>query len=247
MAHLRTSLGNLHVAPSRTSRIGSQILFGDMLDILDSEDGWARVRMARDGYEGFLEMTSLSTDTVAVTHHVSVPLTYLYPNPNIKDQPATLLYLNSAVMVADHDGEFSRLATGGYIYSRHLRAGDRHASDAVSIAEQFLHAPYLWGGISFSGVDCSGLVQMARLACGISSPRDTHQQENAGHLHMPIDCDMRRGLLVFWPGHVAITVDAGRIIHASGHQMQVVIEPLSDAVARNAAKGISVTSIQAIQ
>ncbi len=250
LARVTTPLANLHTKPDGRSRLGSQLLFGEIVDVIGGDAEWTHIRARRDGYEGHIRREALCPDQNDASHRVCVPSTFLYPGANIKEQPARPLYLNSDVAVKAFGGEFAELATGGFVFAAHLCAIDQHAPDAVAVAEQFLHVPYLWGGKSFAGIDCSGLVQMSRLASGIASPRDTHQQETAGTLQLPLsvlDRNTERGLLIFWSGHVAITIDATRIIHASGHVMQVVIEDRMAAIARIAEKGGRVSSVQRIQ
>jgi cell wall-associated NlpC family hydrolase len=242
-------LANLQGARTSDGRIGSQLLFGESVDVRDVADGWALVRAQVDGYEGYVRRDAISSDHLDVTHRVCVPSTFIYPSASIKDQPAPALYLNSNVGVTRTQGEFAALASGGFVFASHLCAVGDFATDAVSVAEQFLNVPYLWGGRSFAGIDCSGLVQMARLAAGKASPRDSHQQESAGAERLPLSVlerDTERGLLIFWPGHVAMTIDATRILHASGHVMKVIVEDRLAAMTRMAAKGVQVSSVQRI-
>ncbi|HEY0301419.1 MAG TPA: C40 family peptidase, partial [Rhizomicrobium sp.] len=138
---------------------------------------------------------------------------------------------NAAVKVLEHAKGFARIAPDGFVFAAHLAPWDRLAPDWVATAERFLGAPYVWGGKTHAGIDCSGLVQVALASAGIACPRDTDQQERS----LGADCPYlarKRGDLVFWNGHVGIMLDATRLIHANAFHMQVEIEPLEDAVAR---------------
>ena len=145
-----------------------------------------------------------------------------------------------------HRGRLVALASGGYVFSRHLAGPDEHAADFVAVAEQFCNVPYLWGGRTFAGLDCSGLVQTAMLAAGSACPRDSDMMEASLGTALPADDlkALRRGDLVFWKGHVGIMVDEMRLLHANAHHLRVEIEPLAEAVARIAAAGSPVTSLR---
>jgi cell wall-associated NlpC family hydrolase len=142
------------------------------------------------------------------------------------------------------------IAPSGAIAGQHLAPVGAYESDWVAVAERFLGVPYLWGGKTSLGIDCSGLVQVSLQACGIVAPRDSDMQEAA--LGTPLAKDgalpssLRRGDLVFWPGHVGIMRDAESLLHATAHAMQVIIEPLSVAVRRVSARGQEISGVRRI-
>src|SRR5205823_2253297 len=179
------------------------------------------------------------------THKVTALRTLVFPGPSIKLPPLQALPLGSRLAIARTEGVFAITAAGGYLPVRHLAAIDEMETDLVAVAERFLGAPYLWGGKTSLGLDCSGLVQIALTACGIPSPRDSHMQEKAlGRALAPaIDLGtLRRGDLLFWHRHVAIVRDAGSLIHANAFHMAVALEPIEAAIARIRAAGSEVTS-----
>jgi cell wall-associated NlpC family hydrolase len=212
-----------------------QLLFGEQFDALESAQGWTWGQARRDGYVGYVETAALAPLGAAATHRVAAVHAYAFASPDIK-APATGPYsLNALVTAAARDGRFLQAEGGGWFVAEHLAPVGMFDADFVAVAERFLGAAYVWGGREGQGLDCSGLVQQALLACGRACPRDTDHQAQMGR---PIAAEaLRRGDLVFWPGHVAIALDSGRILHASGHQMAVVIEPLAEAVARIASAG----------
>jgi cell wall-associated NlpC family hydrolase len=251
IAHRQVSLpvASVHGAPREDARQVTQALMGERAAILEIRDGWAWVRLERDGYVGFIRSENLSEQTAAATHRVTVPHTFIYPGADIKSQPATILTLNAQLSVESADEKFAKLASGGYIFARHLSPVAEHAADFVATATMFLHAPYLWGGKSSLGLDCSGLVQLALEASGRDCPRDSDMQESAlGASVMANDLDgLKRGDLVFWDGHVGIMADSANLLHANGHFMQVTIEPLRGAVERIATAYGAITSIKRLQ
>ncbi len=235
--------------PRPDAALDTQLLFGEVLHIYDEEDGWAWVQAERDGYVGYVATHGLTEECVAPTHQVIVNRTFVYPAPDMKQPVVAALPLAARLAVSDVTGIFAKLHGGGYVILAHLLAVDQTAErDGVAIAERLLGTPYLWGGRTPQGLDCSGLVQLGYAMAGIALPRDTHMQEKAG---TPVVTDDRlsalvRGDLVFWPGHVGIMSDGETLIHANGHHMLVAKEPLADARQRIAGPGnaTSITSIR---
>jgi cell wall-associated NlpC family hydrolase len=249
LAEVRMPVVPLSRAPRHDSMQVSQALFGEKVKVFAEEAGWAWVQLAEDSYVGYLPAEALARDIVEPSHRVAVPLTHAYPAPDLKSAPAVALPLNARLRVTETSGPYARLATGGYVFTAHLRPEGAHESDPVAVAEKFLHAPYLWGGKSIHGLDCSGLVQLAFQAIGRNCPRDSDMQERelGARLESNSISGLRRGDLVFWDGHVGIMRDGETLIHANGHHMLTVAEPVADAIARIAAAGKPVTSLKRVQ
>lgn len=233
---------NIHREPRFDARQVTQALLGEYLRVFDAREGWAWVQLENDGYVGYASEDGLTADIAGPTHRVAVNSTLLFPQPDIKSQPPVTVTLNAALHVAGIDGAFARLANSRFAIAVHLAAADEAEDDYVAVAQRFLHVPYLWGGKSVLGLDCSGLVQLSLEACALPCPRDTDMQEAA--LGEAVEGDLRRGDFVFWKGHVGIMLDEKRLLHANGHHMLTVIEPLDEAVARIAAKGSDVTGVR---
>jgi cell wall-associated NlpC family hydrolase len=237
---------SVHAAPRFDAMQLTQALIGETVKLFQEEEGWAFVQLAADGYVGYVNGNALSPRIVTPTHRVAVPATFLYPEPNLKAQPAVPITLNALLSVTGQSGDFSRLPEGRFVFTAHLKPVDSFESDFVAVAEMYRHVPYYWGGKSVHGLDCSGLVQLSLEACGIRALRDTDMQESTlGEKLMLNDLDsLQRGDLVFWKGHVGIMTDAETLLHANGHHMMAVAEPLKEAVARIAALYGQVTSIR---
>lgn len=214
-----------------------QLLLGTRFCALTTKDGWTFGFDAYDGYCGWMVATSLGPDA-PVSHVVASSGTHLYPAPNIKTFEVMALSQGACVQVTGTQDEFAQTPVG-FIPSCHLRPIDTPLTDPVAVARGFLGTPYLWGGNTRAGIDCSGLVQVARRACGFLCPADSDQQ-----MAMPgqdvAEADLRPGDLVFWSLHVAMISGPGRMIHANAHHMAVVEEDFAGAVARIAAKGYPV-------
>ena len=240
---------SVHKQPRFDAMQLTQALMGESVKLFMEEEGWAWVQLTRDGYVGYVNANALSSSVATPSHRVSVPSTFMYPDASLKSQPALPITLNALVTVVDESGAFSRLSNGRFVYSAHLKRADDHERDFVAVAEWFRHVPYYWGGKSVQGLDCSGLVQLALEACGLPAPRDSDmQEETLGQRLMANDLDsLQRGDLVFWNGHVGIMTDERMLLHANGHHMMVVAEPLKDAVDRIAARYGQLTSIRRIQ
>lgn len=224
-------LVNLSDAP-RGER-SSQLLFGEAFRVIDERDGFAFGQSLRDGYCGYVIAGAL-TRQEAATHWVAAPATHLYPKARLKAPPEVAIFFGSQVRVTSDLGDFKKISTGHFIPTGHLQTLRARFSDPVGVADMFLGTPYLWGGSSRWGIDCSGLVQAALVACGHDCPRDSDQQQGLGRALHPEE-PMRRGDLVFWAGHVGLMSDADTLLHANAHHMAVAYEPLAQACARIAA------------
>jgi cell wall-associated NlpC family hydrolase len=238
-ARIVASVADIRKAPRPDAGVNTQLLFGDDVLVFEDAEGWAWIQAERDGYVGYVADTVLGGRDHAPTHVVSVPRTFLYPGPDLRLPLSGQLSMGSALTVtgaAETRGtHYALLPSGEAVISGHLRPLGEPAADYVAVAEAFLGTPYLWGGASGFGIDCSGLVQLAmHMACR-QVLRDTDMQ--AATIGEPLDsgpdsAELRRGDLVFWKGHVAIMTDPETMIHANGHTMLVSREGFKEAVAR---------------
>jgi cell wall-associated NlpC family hydrolase len=211
--------------PGLRAALDTEALLGETVRVFDEAEGFAWVQLERDGYVGYVPSEALRGDIVEATHRVSALATFVYPEPNIKAPPLTQLSLGARIAVGSLEDRFSRLASGGYVVARHLTETGRNARDFVDVAERFIGAPYLWGGRTRQGLDCSGLLQTALDAAGIRAPRDSDMQQATlgSEVLVPDDLEgLERGDLVFWPGHVGIMADSVMLVHANAHHMAVV-------------------------
>ena len=228
----------------------TQTLKGDRVTVYEmTEEGWCWGQLESDGYVGWIPANALSRPRTDATDKVAALSTLVFPAANIKMPPIEALPFGARVAIARIEEPFAVTANNGFIPVRHLAPIGTFENDYVAVAERFLGTPYLWGGKSHLGIDCSGLVQMAATACGIDCPRDSDMQQASlgeavnlsGALSMP-----QRGDAVFWPGHVAIVRDRKTIIHANAHHMAVAIEPIEQAIARIKAAGSAVSAMRRV-
>jgi cell wall-associated NlpC family hydrolase len=237
-------------SPSPDSSLDTQALKGERVTVYETTpEGWCRGTLKADGYAGWLPANALGAPGPVPTHKIAVPRTLVFPGPSIKLPPLEGLSLGCRLAIARFEEPFAVLHSGGYVPARHLAPLDAFAPDLVAVAEQFLHVPYLWGGKTSLGLDCSGLVQIALTACGVRCPRDSAIQEQALGAPLAFTSDLsdqRRGDLLFWQGHVAIVRDRDSLIHANAFHMAVAIEPIGEALARIAAAGSELSSVRRI-
>ncbi len=236
----------LRRAPVPDAALETEALKGERVTIYDQDgEGFGWGQLHSDRYVGWLPMNALRMPGPEPTHKVVAVRTILFPGRSIKDQPVEGLPLGCRLAVAGADGELARLATGGFVPARHLAPLDTAAADFVAVAERFIGVPYLWGGKTSLGIDCSGLVQVALTACGVICPRDSDMQRALGTSLPAGDFDaLRRGDLVFWNGHVAVMRDAVTLLHANAFHMAVAAEPMREAVGRISAAGSEVVAVK---
>jgi cell wall-associated NlpC family hydrolase len=230
--------------PDAGAPLESEALHGESVTVFDEHDGWAWVQLDRDSYVGYMPAAALGAPAEP-THRVAALRTHAYPGPSIKLPPSMALSLGARLTIVAHEGHFAVSADGLHLSLRHLAESGSREPDYVAVAERFLETPYLWGGRTSEGIDCSGLVQTALAAASVAAPRDSDMQEAALGEPIAIDEPRTRGDLVFWKGHVGVMRDATTLLHANGWHMKVVSEPLGEARDRIAANGGgNVTSVR---
>jgi hypothetical protein len=241
------ALAPLRQAPSSDATLLTQALKGERVTIYDRNgEGFAWGQLNSDGYVGWLPDRALAKPAAAPTHKITSLRTFAFPGPSIKLPPVDTLVMGDLVTVVREDGAFAVTREGWYLPRQLVGGIDRYESDFVAVAERFVGTPYLWGGKSGFGIDCSGLVQVSLNAAGTGCPRDSDmQQDGLGRELDPAEArKLRRGDLIFWKGHVAIARDGGTIVHANAHHMLTMIENTGEAIARIKAAGSEVAAIK---
>lgn len=211
-----------------------QLLMGERFEVLERHQGWAFGRATRDGYVGYVAEGDLGFP-FQPTHFISARASHLYPEDDFKSEAGEAISFGTQICVVDERRKFVETDTGHFVPKAHVRLKARPFSDPVPVAQLFFGAPYLWGGNSSFGIDCSGLVQASLLACDIACPGDSDQQMSVGQ--DVFGSGFARGDLLFWKGHIAICVDDETLIHANAHHMAVAYEPIAKAIARIEAQG----------
>ncbi|UYO38696.1 C40 family peptidase [Rhodopseudomonas palustris] len=233
--------------PFSGAMLETEALKGERVTVYDrTEEGWAWGQLMTDGYVGWLPDLALYRPTAEPTHKVTALRTFAFHGPSIKLPPAETLPLGARLAIVREDANFAVTQEGWHVPRRHVAPLADVEAHFVAVAERFVGTPYLWGGRSSLGIDCSGLVQTALAACGIAAPRDSDMQEGALGTAVSLDLQvaLKRGDLLFWKGHVAIARDAVSIVHANAYHMATAIEPTQQAIARIAASGNALSAIK---
>jgi hypothetical protein len=230
---------SLRLRPGADAAQDSELLFGENFTVYDRAQGWAWGQAASDLYVGYVREDALGAPIVAQTR-VTALMAPMFSAADLKTPVRDLLPLNAAVPVLARDGDYVNVGPG-FVHQRHL--APEGEKDFVAIAERFLGVPYVWGGKTAAGLDCSGLIQTALQAVGKAAPRDTDMMEKALGEAVRIE-DAKRGDLVFWKGHMGVMLDAKRLLHANAFHMVVAAEPLAEAAARIEKIAGPVTSVK---
>jgi cell wall-associated NlpC family hydrolase len=243
------TIAPLREQPSADAALLTQALKGERVTVYDRDaEGFAWGQLNSDDYVGWLPDRALAKPGAAPTHKITAIRTFAFPGPSIKLPPAETLPMGAMVTVVREDDELAVTREGWYLPKLHLAGIDYREPDFVCVAERFVGTPYLWGGKSSFGIDCSGLVQIALNAAGTPCPRDSDMQQDS--LGRPLEAadsgKLQRGDLIFWKGHVAIVRDALTIVHANAHHMATVIENTQQAIARIKAAGSDVLAIKGL-
>jgi cell wall-associated NlpC family hydrolase len=241
------AIAPLRLGPFADAELATQALKGERVTVYDRNgEGFAWGQLNSDGYVGWIPDAALAKPAASPTHKVTALRTFAFPGPSIKLPPVETLSLGAKLTVTREDGAFAVTRDGWYLPRRHLGLLDVIEKDFVAVAERFVGTPYLWGGKSSLGIDCSGLVQVSLNAAGTGCPRDSDMQRDG--LGRTLDATemhtLQRGDLIFWKGHVAVVRDGETIVHANAHHMATVIENTREAVTRIKAAGSEITAIK---
>lgn len=237
----------LRRAPRFDAPLETQVLHGECVTVYDENEGWAWAQAKGDSYVGYVPSDALGGEVTTHTHRVSALSTHIYPAPDIKVPPLDQYSMNALVSVREEMGRFVRLDNDRFAIASHLVPIAEFSDDFAGVAKDFLGTPYLWGGRTSNGVDCSALIQLSLQACGKMCPRDSDMQETTLGTALPDPHDQsafERGDLIFWKGHMGVMLDETRLVHANAHHMATAIEPVSEAIARIAASEGEVTSVR---
>jgi cell wall-associated NlpC family hydrolase len=253
----------LKSSPDDSAAYASELLFGEAFRVFEDERGWSWGQCLTDDYVGYVKSRSLGEPEPEPTHHVTALGTFIYPEADLKSPPLAALSLGSSLTLGDEveaggtryreltgPGPGMGMGMGGAVVASHVApVANVIENDYVAVAERFLNVPYLWGGRTSHGVDCSSLIQLSLAATGQRAPRDTDLQEKSlGHqVEGGVEAPLHPGDLIYWSGHVGMMIDGEYLLHASGPHMMVVIEPLTEAIVRIGSRAGAPTAVKRLR
>jgi hypothetical protein len=237
-------IANVLPKPDALAGLDTQAIFGEPFTVYERKGQWVWGQLARDGYVGFVQDTFVETGVMSPAYRVCALRAPVFARADLKSAHLGYLPLNAAISVASEEADYVELKSGGWLSRKHVSDFGSAEPDWVAVAERILGAPYLWGGKTPDGLDCSGLIQTAMHAAGLECPRDTDMQERALGSALAEGTKLQRGDVVFWKGHVGVMRNDTELLHANAHHMCTAIEPLAEAITRIAAKGTQISSIR---
>ena len=233
-AQVCVTLADLRDKP--TGRRQRQLLFGDLVMIYETYENLCFVQSQKDDYVGYIKNSELSINPLPWTHLVIAPICHVYETADVKAADVMVLTLGAKLFCLDQKNGFVRIREG-WIKTIAIAARDTQLNNPMEIAESLKNAPYLWGGNSAMGIDCSGLIQLTCNLCGLECPADSDMQAAELGYILDKEVKLRRGDLVFWNGHVAWVCTVDKILHSSAFHMATVEEDLAAAILRIEEKG----------
>ncbi len=231
---IKSSFADVRNKPTYNSILETQLICGETLEILSSQNEWSYICSKEDNYKGWIKTNQIGEKTNK-THKIIQLSTYVFEKPDHKSRVICKLFLNSMIRVDSFKGDWVKIFFNdkvGFLHRNSIIDLNKNNMDWINICLKFKNAPYLWGGKTFEGIDCSGLIQLSLQCCGIKFPRNTNEQSEFVSNFVNSTKNVSKGTLIFWDGHVGVMINDTELIHSNMYHLGVHIENISSAVKR---------------
>jgi len=220
---------NVYKKKTKKSSVVTQLLYGDTFKKLEQEGSWLRIKNDSDNYKGYIKNKKFNLNHKN-THKVYILHANLYSKPNEKSKIKKKLSFGSKVKITQQRGKFLGFDKF-WIKKNSLKKINFKTNNYFKDINKFINVKYKWGGKHFTGIDCSGLIQLFSNFNNKFCPRDTKDQIKYFKKKIKLH-NIKKNDLIFWKGHVAIVLSKNKLIHAYGPLKKVVIMPIKKTIDR---------------
>ena len=221
-------LSNIYKKPNAFSEVTSQILYGEKFKIISKNKNWIKIKVSFDNYTGYIKNKYYTKDHQP-THKIFTLKANIYNKQ--KNKTKNFLPFASRISMINENKKFVEFEKDKWINKKDIKKINHIEKDYLKVLKMFLKIKYLWGGKTYRGIDCSAILQLFFYYNNKFYPRDTKDQikYSAKKNRSKV---FKKGDIIFWKGHVAVCINAQKLIHAYGPEKKVLIMNIKETINR---------------